>query len=106
MHSHDYGPSRTGSVVLDIGEDHGALVIFTAPGQLGLEIEISPVDGNAPRTHAAVRERHVDGRTLYGAVYPGLREGTYTVWADASTVVGTVRIVGAEIAEFRWPRAA
>ena len=103
MHNHDYGASRTGSVVLDIGEDCGALVIFTAQEQLGREIEISPNDWESPRTHAAVRERHLDGRTLYGAVYPGLREGSYTVWADESTVVGMVRVTGAEIAEFRWP---
>jgi hypothetical protein len=107
MHHHEYGASYTGTVVLDIGQDRGALVIFTGADQVGDEIEISPAAPGAPecgpRTHAAVRERHLDGRTLYGAVYPGLREGSYTIWSDEVTPVGTVLVRGAEIAEFRWP---
>ena len=101
---HNYGPSYEGTVVLDIGADVGALVIFTGAGHLGREIEISPAGSTAnTRTHVAVRERHVDQRTLYCAVYPGLTAGLYTVWRDEDTPIASVRITGAEITQFTWP---
>ena len=50
-----------------------------------------------------MRARHVNGRTLYGAVYPALPAGEYTVWRDATTPAGTVTIRGAHITEFTWP---
>lgn len=103
-HHHQYGPSYTGTVVLDIGADVGALVILTGADQLGREIEVSPTNALDPvRTHAAVRERRVGTRVLYGAVYATLPAGNYTVWADADTPVATVQVYGAEIAEFTWP---
>ena len=37
-HNHTFGPSEIASVVLDIGADAGALIIFTGPDILGSEI--------------------------------------------------------------------
>lgn len=101
-HHHDYGPSYSGTVMLDVGPGYGALVIYATAAELGLEIEISPSDGGA-RTHAAVRARHVDRRTLYGVVFPSLAAGTYTIWLDAGTPLATVRVGSAEVTEFTWP---
>ena len=100
---HDLGPSYSGSVMLDVGAGYGALVIYTGPEELGREIEISPADGSGPRTHAAVRARHVDSRTLYGVVFPSLAAGPYTIWLDSATALRTVRVDSAEVAEFTWP---
>jgi hypothetical protein len=88
--------------MLDVGDGYGALVIYTGAAELGREIEISPSDGSGHRTHAAVRARHVDSRTLYGVVFPSLATGTYTIWLDADTALGTVRVGSAEVAEFTW----
>jgi hypothetical protein len=96
-------PSREGSVVLEIGGDLGALIIHTGPGEDGVEIEVSPVgDPAARRTHAAVRPRHLSGRTVYCAVISPLPAGDYTVWRDAGTAGPTVHVPPAGVAEQRW----
>jgi hypothetical protein len=103
-HHHDAGPSDPGTVVLDIGAELGALIIYTTAQQLGLEIEISPgKTSDARRTHMAVRARNLDSHTIYGAVYPSLVEGIYTIWLDADTVLATVSVHGAQVTQFSWP---
>jgi hypothetical protein len=103
-HHHDAGPSDPGTVVLDIGAELGALIIYTTAEQLGVEIEISPGEASgAPRTHAAVRARNLGSDTIYGVVYPSLTQGVYTIWLDAGTALTTVPVRGAEITEFTWP---
>lgn len=102
MHSTD--ASETGSVVLDIGGDTGALIVHTGREWHGREIEVSPTDELRPaRTHAAVRERRVQDGVFYSAVYPDLLAGSYTVWWDADTPAGVVTVVGGAVAEFAWP---
>ena len=101
MH-HDMGPSRPGSVLLDLGPGTGALVLHTGAVALGQEIEISR-DGEHRRTHAAVRERLVPDGVHYAAVYPDLPEGRYTVWVDAHTAAATVDVRGGVITEIRYP---
>ena len=54
------GPSGPGTVVLDIGDDVGALIVITPAAKAGEEIHVSPVRDPAGRTHAAVvRERRL-----------------------------------------------
>jgi hypothetical protein len=100
-----HGPSRAGSVVLDLGTGIGALIL-DAPAELnGREIEISPADGRpgSPRTHSLVRERRTGAGTGYAAVYPGLAEGAYIIWRDAETPAGTVTIDGGRVTSYPWP---
>ncbi len=96
--------THTESVVLDIGEDVGALVLYTRPELHGREIELSPLGNDAGRVHSAVLERCVNGQTLFAAVYPELREGEYQVWGDASVAdkVQRVTIRAAAVAELDW----
>ncbi|WP_406077329.1 phospholipase [Micromonospora sp. NBC_00858] len=101
MHEHAYGPSETGSVVLELGGETGALIVYTGQDLLGREIEISR-DG-AQRTHSAVRERRVRDGSFHTAVYPDLPAAIYTVWWDDDVRVGTVSVHGGGIAEFVWP---
>jgi hypothetical protein len=105
-HAHAYGPTGTGTVVLDIGGDTGAVVIHTGPECHGLEIEVSEVRGAgrrpAPRIHAAVRERRLPGGVSYCALIAGLPAGEYTVWRDATTPAGSVTVRGGAVAEFRF----
>jgi hypothetical protein len=98
------GPSRAGSVVLDVGPGIGALVLHTPASLDGREIEISPRhDPAARRTHSQVRERRTAGRVRYAAVYPGLTAGDYTIWRDASTPAGMVTIGGGTVTSCQWP---
>ena len=103
---HNYGPSPVGSVVLNLGENIGALILEADASVLGVEIEISPVEDDGRhsrqdhphhRTHSMVRERHTLPHPRYDAVYPDLAAGRYTIWRDAETPGGTVTIVGGQI---------
>ncbi|GIJ26949.1 hypothetical protein Vqi01_21110 [Micromonospora qiuiae] len=106
-HSHAYGPTGSGTVLLNVGGDTGALIIHTGRQLLGREIEVSRADrAGEPRTHAAVRERQVRDGTFHSAVYPDLAAGFYTVWWDADTPVGAVTVAGGVVAEFIWPTSA
>ena len=50
-----------------------------------------------------VRERGTAAGKSYAAVYPGVEVGTYTVWRDPDTPVGTVTIDGGRVTRYRWP---
>ena len=98
------GPSDPGTVVMELGGDTGALVLYTPARLNGREIEISrDGDRGAPRTHSRVRPRHQATVTAYAAVYPGLRAGQYTVWGDESTPAATAVITGGQVTSCRWP---
>ena len=101
---HRTGPSRSGSVVLDLGEGVGALIVDAPPELCGEEIEISASGGfwsGGRRTHSLVRERRTAAGTSYAAVYPGLPAAEYTVWLDEHTPAGTVTVHSGEAARFR-----
>ena len=87
MHTHHppeyWTRQHTEQVVLDIGDDVGALVLYTGSALHGHEIEVNPLGSDARRVHSAVLERSVNGRVLYAAVYPELKAGEYEVCCDA-----------------------
>ncbi|GAA1991270.1 phospholipase [Kitasatospora viridis] len=96
-------PSREGSVVLEIGGTLGALIIYTGPDEDGLEIEVSPTGDDTARTHAAVRPRHLAGRTTHCAVISPLPEGGYTIWRTPTTPLGSCTVRGGAVTEQLWP---
>jgi hypothetical protein len=102
MTEHIHGPSGPGTVVLELGEGVGVLVLDAPPELNGREIEISP-SGGGHRTHSLVRERHLATGTVYAAVYPGLAAAEYTVWLDGGTPAGRVTVRGGQATRFRWP---
>ena len=89
------------TVVLDIGQDVGALVIYTEAALRGREIEVSP-HGTTARVHVEVLERRINGRPVFAAVFPGLRAGDYDIWEDFPKPRGTITIVGGEVAKVDW----
>ena len=103
------GPTGPGSVVMELGADIGALVLYTPPGLDGEEIEISRDDEpgasayGAERTHSRVRPRPMPGETRYAAVYPGLRAGSYTIWRDERTAAATATVTGGQVSNCHWP---
>jgi len=38
----------------------------------------------------------------YAAVYPDLAAGDYTIWRDATTVLGVVTIEGGHVTSYQW----
>ena len=126
------GPDQAAMVVLDIGGDVGALIVHTDASMHLVEIEISPNDehgmdvfqaehpheaehthddgeghshthAHTPgTTHVAVHERRLGNETRYAAIYPGLREGDYTLWNQDRTPAATVHIIGGKVVELDW----
>jgi len=102
VNGHCYGPTSAGTVLLDLGAETGALVLYTPVELAGAEIEISPDTPGAVRTHAAVRARPAPGGTRYAAVYQGLAAGRYTIWRDYHTPAGQVTVTGGQVTSFHW----
>jgi hypothetical protein len=100
------GPSDPGTVVMELGADVGALILYTPVALNGSEIEISRDDDpGAARTHSQVRPRHLTTATRYAAVYPGLRAGRYTIWRDGQRPAATAVITGGQATSCRWPES-
>jgi hypothetical protein len=90
---------HTENAVLDIGEDIGALVIYTRQEMLGKEIEVSSKGNDAQKTHTAVLERRVNGRTMFAALFLALPEGDYRTMSTPSSEIA---IFGGQVAELDW----
>lgn len=94
------GPPET--LVLDIGGDVGALLLFAEEKCLGWEIDLTPV--GVPRSHhmhTMIRRRRAAEREYIVGVYPELTEGTYTVWGVDDQPLGEVIIIGGQVSEFQ-----
>lgn len=92
----------TGSVVIDVGDDMGALIIHTGAARVGEEIEVSPVDRVGGRTHVAVLTRRVGERIAHAAVFASLRAGEYAVLHGDGTEATRVQVPPAGVAELDW----
>lgn len=83
--------------VLDIGDDIGALVIYTRQEFRGKEVQVSLKGSNSVRlVHTAVWERRVNGRVVFAGIYPSLPAGDYVIWTHPSQ---EVTILGGNVAE-------
>jgi len=104
-HHHEHHDHSGGSnnLVLDIGGDVGALLVYTGPDLDEAEIEISPgQDPGAPRSHNQVHARIHGGRTGYTAVFPSVPAGDYTVWRPDGRAKASVTIHGGQVTEHHW----
>lgn len=92
-------------VVLEIGEDVGALIVHADHESHGLEIEISPAEEDGRRSHKEVLERGSGGKPAYTAVFDQLPAGTYTLWSEGIARLRGVAVTGGRIVELNWPDA-
>ena len=90
---------HTEPAVLDIGQDTGALVIYTREDLLEKEIEVSRKGNDAKRIHTAIHERKVNGRSLFAGLFLALPAGDYIIWVHPSC---EVTIHGGQVAEVNW----
>jgi hypothetical protein len=100
-----HGPSRTGSVVLDIGGNIGALIIHTLEDLAGQELDIEGLGDGTVSTHSLVRERQLPQGATYAAVYPGLPAGAYLVQGAPGRPAEKIQIHGGRITEIDWRTA-
>jgi hypothetical protein len=88
-------------VVLEIGENLGALILHTEPDMHGVEIEISPVHDHHRRSHKQVLERSINGRSAFTAVFDGLTAGTYLLWKHGEACA-RVTVAGGAVSRLDW----
>jgi hypothetical protein len=98
----DEGPTDIPeSLVLDIGDDVGALVLYADESCLGQEIDITHAGvPQSHHTHTMVRRRRAVDREFIAGVYPELHAGIYTVWSLDGAPLGDVVIAGGNVTEF------
>ncbi len=97
-HHHSTAP-RHEHVMLELGEDLGAIVLHTGHELHGVEVEIAPAGSDGPRAHKQVHERPVGGRVLYAAVFDRLAPGTYTLWLGDRPLRRDVVVAGAAVTD-------
>lgn len=110
-HAHPENPwAGSGSVLLDIGGDVGALVVTMPEGLEGREVEIRPASYVAPaggpvhHAHVAVVRRPVGTERVPSLVFPELKEGAYELYEkDTDDVRLAVEVGGGRVTEARWP---
>jgi hypothetical protein len=91
---------HTEHVVLDIGQDIGALIIYTRGDLRGKQIDVSlKENATAKRVHTDVLERTLGGRPVFAAVFAALPAGEYVTWSDPAE---TFTIVGGGIADMQY----
>ncbi|GAA2514611.1 phospholipase [Pilimelia columellifera] len=105
-HHHTLAPSTQGTVMLNIGEGIGALIIHTDGQWHGHEIEVSRAAAPTERKHAAVRARHVHGGVSYCVLIDDLPEDRYLIWHDAAEPLARVEVRGGAVTEYTWPAEA
>ena len=94
------GPAE--ALVLDIGDNIGALILYADQTCLGQEIDVTPAGAaRHHHTHTMIRRRRAIGREFIAGVYPELQAGSYTVWGVDDKPLGEVTVVGGHVTEFQ-----
>lgn len=89
-------------VVLDIGADKGALIVYADAGLIDTPVEVSPAGSDAEKFHQHVLERPMPNGTSYAAVFDKITEGTYTLWLHGEPRIRDFEITGGVVAEVDW----
>ena len=107
-HSHEVYAARSHpeAVVLDIGGDLGALVIYTTGDLHGSEIEISAAGQDHARSHKEVLHRPTPGRDTFAAVFDRIPAGRYSLWLNDTLRERGVRVEAGRVVELDWRAAA
>jgi hypothetical protein len=101
--NHDHSTDvRAEHVMLDLGADAGAIVLYTGHELHGREVEISPRGDDDRRAHKQVHARIVPGGTAYAAVFDRLVPGEYTLWVDGLARERRVYVAPWRVTELDW----
>jgi hypothetical protein len=87
------------NIVLNIGGEIGALIIYTREYLNERQIDVSPLGNDARKTHNVVHERRINRHPVFAAVFPSLAAGEYKTWTNPTA---GFTIVGGEVAEVDW----
>jgi hypothetical protein len=95
-------PSGRGTVMLDIGDGVGALVVHAPAALVGVEIELARGGEAHAFVHTEVRERRLPGGTVYAGVYPAIVAGNYTLLDIDGAPKCDVTIGSGRVTEVSW----
>lgn len=106
-HSHDHRPAGEtppagGPVVLDIGDDVGAVVVHVTgvwDDLIGYEIHARPCGSAEHSIHTGIWPRAVGSRQALVAVFPELDHGTYELLNLDGTVARLVTVSAGVVSE-------
>ena len=99
-HSRRTKPSQ--SVILDIGDHAGALVLSATDEREFWEVEIHPSHDPTHRTHVEVLAREGVNGIVYAAIFPSLTPGEYSVLSPESTIAFTVNVMANGVTRAEW----
>jgi hypothetical protein len=89
------------ALVLDIGDNIGALVLYAEESCLGREIDLTPVGAaRSHHLHTMIRRRRAFEREFVAGVYAEVVEGEYIVWGLDGHPLGQVAITGGHVTAF------
>lgn len=95
-------PSYDGSVVMDIGGDTGAIVVYTSEALDGVEIEITRRGEERAFVHTEVRERRLSEGSIYAGVFPGVPAGEYALVPIEALPPTEISVAGGHVSEITW----
>lgn len=99
----DYaGRAHPEAVVLDIGRDRGALILYADPDLNGVEVEVSRSGSERTGAHKQILERTANDRPSYAAVFDNLAEGRYTFWLGDEPRSRDIPVTAGRVAELDW----
>jgi hypothetical protein len=116
-HTHEHGhrpageyPPAGGPVVLDIGDDIGALIVYVLGDDpqgddqrgddlVGHELHVRPVGSSGATTHTGIWRRNIADRDDVIAIFPELVGGHYDMFDLHGSVVANVFVPPGAIAE-------
>jgi hypothetical protein len=93
------GPPKGGPVVVDIGDDVGALIAHIDAALIGQELFLRPESDPTTTTHTGIWERQMGVEPAVVAVFPMLTEGRYDILDDHGHAVRDVTVVGGIVTE-------
>ena len=104
LHGHEPAlpPSGHGTVVLDIGDGVGALVVHTPAALAGVEIELARRGDTRAFVHTEVRERCLPDGSVFAGVFPAVPAGDYTLLGTGTRDVCDVTISEGGVTEVHW----
>jgi hypothetical protein len=103
-HHRNLPPSGEGSVVLDIGDTVGALVVHAPAALAGRELELARRGETVQFVHTEVRERRLPEGVFYAAVFMAVPDGAYTLLDAPASTEGDVDIAAGTVTEVHWER--
>lgn len=104
-HRHENPHAGQGPVVVDVGDDRGAVVVMTSPDMAGAEIEAGLAGGARTGLHVGVLPRRVADGIRHAAVFPSLPPGDWHLWSPVGSAApaATVTVAAGRVVEATWP---